>query len=477
MTVGAMTRLLVVTGSALALAACASHSTNVKIAEKPLPAAFASGSGGESIGNFGWRRFFPDENLQALIQGTLSANPDLKIALQRIELARAGVRQSTGALYPEISGVAGVGVAKVGRYTSEGAGNATTEITPGRPVPTPIGDFAIGLQASWEADVWGRLRSAREASVARYLASVEGTRFVASGLIADVALGYFELLALDHLQDVVAQTVLRQQEALDVVRLQMQAGRANELAVQQFAAQLAGTKALAVDTEGRIRQTENFLNFLRGTYTGSIQRSKAALLADVAPQLATGVPSELLRNRPDVREAEAEVEATKCDLSAARAAFYPRLTLSAGVGYQAFNPSYLFSTPESLVYSVGAGLIAPLVNRSAIEAQFDGAKALQIQAMYNYQKVVLGAYTEVVNALSRLEIGARMTALRRERQTAVSQTVDSADALYRAGKATYFEILLAQQNTLSAEVELIDALKEQHVAAVSLYRALGGGWR
>lgn len=462
---------------AVAALACAPRGEPPKVPEKPLPAAFADEPAGASVGLQSWRSFFADPDLQALIQGTLSDNLDLKLALQRVELARATVRMTSGARLPRVAGVGGVGVSKAGRYTPEGAGNASTEITPGRPVPTHVGDFGLGLQASWEVDAWGKLKSAHQASVARYLASVEGKHVVASSLVSDVAAAYFELVALDQARDVLEQTVVRQQEALEVVRLQMEAGRANELAVQQFAAQLASTQALAVDIELRIRQSEALLNLLRGSYTGAITRSKTSVLRDVAPRLASGVPSDLLRNRPDVRQAEAEVQAAKLDLKSARAAFFPSLTLSAGLGFQAFNPRYLFTTPESLVYGATAGLVAPLVNRSAIEAQFDFAKASQVQALYQYQKVVLVAYAEVVNAMSGLEAGARMTELRRKRRAAVAQTVESADALYRAGKATYVEVLLAQQNTLSAELELIEALKQQHLAGVTLYRSLGGGWR
>jgi NodT family efflux transporter outer membrane factor (OMF) lipoprotein len=456
--------------------ACASHSTDVKIPEKPVPKAFGLQPASGSVAPVRWRDFFVDEQLNALIQATLGANPDLHIALQRIELARAGVRDATGALLPRVNLAAGVGVQKYGRYTVEGAGNASTDITPGRPAPTHVGDFAIGLQSTWEVDVWGKLRNERRAAVARYLATVEGANFVITGLISDVAIAYFELLALDHTRDVLAQTVVRQQEALDVVRLQMLAGRANELAVQQFAAQLAGTKVLAAETELRIREVESRVNLLRGAYPQPIVRSKEALLRDVPPTLASGLPAQLLINRPDVREAELEVLAAKCDLQAARAAFLPSLSLSAGVGYQAFNPRFLFTTPESLVYSATAGLVAPLVNRSGIEAQFDSAKAFQIQAMYGYQKVVLTAFTEVVNALSRLKGSSRIAALRRERKSAVEQAVDTADALYRAGKASYFEVLIAQQSALSAELELIDSRRDQHLARIAVYKALGGGW-
>jgi outer membrane protein, multidrug efflux system len=461
----------------LMVVACASHSTDVKIPEKPLPKGFGVQPAAGSVATVRWRDFFVDEQLKALIQSTLGANPDLQIALQRIELARAGVRDATGALLPRVNLAAGVGVQKYGRYTVEGAGNATTDIAPGRPVPTHVGNFAVGLESTWEVDVWGKLRNERRAAVARYLATIEGVNFVTTGLISDVAIAYFELLALDHTRDVLAQTVVRQQEALDVVRLQMLAGRANELAVQQFAAQLAGTKVLAAETELRIHEVESRVNLLRGAYPQPIARSKEALLREVPPTLSSGLPAQLLTNRPDVREAELEVLAAKCDLKAARAAFLPSLTLSAGVGYQAFNPRFLFTTPESLVYSATAGLVAPLVNRSGIEAQFDSAKAFQIQAMYGYQKAVLMAFTEVVNALARLEGSARIAGLRRERKSAVEQAVDTADALYRAGKASYFEVLIAQQSALSAELELIDARRDQHLASIAVYKALGGGWR
>jgi outer membrane protein, multidrug efflux system len=453
------------------------HDVNVKVPEKPLPARFDAEAGPKSAASVSWREFFADAELNGLIGGAIAGSPDVKVALQRIELARAGVRHATGALLPQVSLAAGAGVQKYGRYTVEGAGNQGAEIAPGRAVPTHVPDFAIGLQSTWEVDAWGKLRNQRDAAVARYLASVEGTNLVITGLVADMARAYYELLALDLTHDVLKQTLVRQQEALEVVRLQKQAGRANELAVQQFQVQLTNTQALELETLARVREAEVRINLLRGSYPQAVVRRKEALLADVAPTLATGVPSELLRNRPDIRAAELEIQAAKCDLHAARAAFYPSLTIAAGVGYQAFNPRFLFSTPESLVYSATAGLVAPLVNRSAIEAQFAGAKAYQIQAMYEYQRAVLVAYAEVASGLSGLKSSSELISLRRAQKTAIEQSVSTADDLYRAGKASYFEVLMAQQSTLSIELQLIEALKARRAASVGIYQALGGGWR
>lgn len=456
---------------------CAGTSTDVEVPQKPIPRAFSGSGAGSSIGAMGWRGYFADDQLKQLIAGTLEANPDLHVALQRIEVARAGVRQSTGALLPQVSAGIGAGISKPSRYTTEGSGNATTDIVPGRPTPNPVADLSVGLEATWEIDAWGKLRSMRESAVAQYLATIAGAQFVRTSLVSEVASSYFELLALDHTLDVLRRTKDQQEEAVVGVRLQKEAGRANELAVRQFVAQLASTKALEAGVVARIVESENRLNALMGRYPRAISRNKAAFNAEVPSAVATGVPSDLLENRPDVRAAELQLRSAKCDLDAAHAAFFPSLQITAGVGLAAFEPKYLLSTPGSIFYSSTVGLVAPLVNRSAIEAQFDAAKALQIEAMYNYQKVVLDAYVEVANGVTTLDSDAKVVEFKKEQKANIEQTAELAGVLYRAGKAGYFEVLIAQQNALDADLQLIDALRSQHLTGVRIYRALGGGWR
>ncbi len=458
------------------LGACAPSLESANVRELALPASFEHTSAGASIATVDWRAYFADEGLSALVAEALANNLDLQIALQRIEIARASIRASTDALLPQISAAVGAGVTRYGRYTTDGSGNATTEITPGRLTPNPVGELSIGLQASWEADLWGRLRSLRGSARAQYLASIEGTNIVITNLVAEVAVHYYDLLAQDHVRDILRETIARQTQAVEMVRVQKEAGRANELAVQQFEAQLVETMALDAQTSQRIREAENRLNVLLGRMPGPIARAKEKLHREV-PVIATGVPSELLRNRPDIREAELRVESSRFDLAAARAAFYPRLTITADAGYGAFDPRYLISTPDSIVASLAAGLVAPLVNRRAIEAEFAAARSTQVQAMYEYQSVVLKSFAEVATGLSAIEQSAQIVELRKRKQAAVATTVETADALFRAGKASYFEVLLAQQNTLEAEIELVEALRDQQVASVGIYKALGGGWR
>lgn len=458
-------------------AGCRGISTEVAIPDKPMPAAFDGESASRSVAQISWRRWLGDAQLNGLVAEALRNNQDLQIALQRIESARAGARAASGVLLPQVALSLGSSLQRFGLYTSEGASNATTEITPGRPIPNPLPDFAVGLQASWEVDIWGKLRNQRESAVAQYLATIEGTNLVITSLVSDVASTYFELLALDHLREVLRQSVARQREALEVVRLQKAAGRANELAVQQFDAQLAQTQALELESARDTVETENRINLLLGRYPRAIARSKDVLFTESPANAATGLPSELLRNRPDIREAELQVRASKFDLKAARAAFFPNINLSASVGFEAFNPTFLFRVPGSLTYSMAGGLLAPLVNRRALEAQFAGAKANQIQAMHSYQRTILIAYVEVVNALSNIRHTEQILAFKKAQKAAMVQAVSAADMLFRAGKASYLEVLVAQQGALRADLDLVEIWKRRRVANVVVYKALGGGGR
>jgi multidrug efflux system outer membrane protein len=461
----------------LALCGACAGAPPVKVPEQKTPQRFNVESSGPSAATIEWRDYFADPGLVSLIRQALETNLDLRIALQRIELARAGVAASTGALLPQVDLSMGVGVRKFGLYTMDGAGNATTDITPGRRIPTHLPDYAIGLTSTWEIDLWGKLRSQRKSAVAQYLATVEGANLVITSLVADIATSYYELLAVDHARGVLQSAIERQKQALEVVKAQKAAGRGTELAVQQFEAQLADTRAIEQELAQLSTETENRINLLIGRFPGPVSRSKDALFGAVPGTISAGVPSELLRNRPDIREAERLVEASKYDVAAARKAFYPSLTLSAGVGFQAFTPRYLFTTPESLVYNVAGGLVAPLINRAALKAQLSGASAAQLQAIYEYQRAILTAYAEVVNGLTNVKNTRQALTFKNEQRTALQRAVETADTLYRAGQATYLEVLLAQQNTLQADLELIETQKRERIATVVVYKALGGGWR
>ncbi|MGZ8158640.1 MAG: efflux transporter outer membrane subunit [Methylobacter sp.] len=457
---------------------CSTLNTDLSIPEKDMPASFQNQKNNAgAIAGIKWRQYFSDALLQKLIDTALSNNMDLQMALQRIEMSRSSVKLANGALLPQVGLNAGGSVRRFGLYTMDGAGNASTEITPGQTVPVNLPDMYVGLQSSWEVDIWGKLRNQRKSAISQYLSSIEGTNFVISNLVADVAIYYNELLALDNELDIIRQTIQKQQEALEVVKLQKEAGRANELAVQQFNAQLLNTQALEKNVQQQITESENKINFLLGRYPQAIERAKDVFFKDMPQQISAGVPSELLANRPDVREAEFQIEASKFDLKAAKAAFYPNFNITASFGFQAFNPEFLFSSPASIAYSVMGTLVAPLINMKALEAQFNTAKANQLTAMYNYQKTILNAYVEVANELSNIQNLQQINALKKQQSEVLKQAVDTSNELYKYARASYLEVLIAQQNALQANLELIQATKQQRLSTINIYKALGGGWR
>ena len=191
----------------------------------------------------------------------------------------------------------------------------------------------------------------------------------------------------------------------------------------------------------------------------------------------TGIPSQLLANRTDIKQAERALVASKIDVQVARAEFFPSLFITAGTGYLAFNPKYFLQTPQSLLYSLAGDLIGPLVNKKAIKANFNSANAKQIQAVYNYERTILQAYIEVANQVSNISNLKRSYNLKEQQVQALIQSIDISTNLFRSARADYMEVLLTQRDALEARFELVETKKEQMRARINIYRALGGGWR
>jgi len=425
-----------------------------------------------------WKDYFKDQNLVDLIDVALKNNQELNITLQEIEIAKNDIRVKKGLLLPTVGVRAGAGVEKVGRYTSQGAGDATTEIKPGVETPDPLGDFTISAYANWEVDIWKKLRNSKKAALNRYLATVEGKNFVITNLIAEVADSYYELLALDNQLDIVKQTIKLQTNALEIVKIQKQAARATELGVKKFEAEVLTSQSMEFDILQQIKEAENKINFLLGRYPQEIKRTNSTNFLSLLPAaVSSGIPSQLLANRPDVKQAELELVAAKLDVKVARAEFYPSLDISAAVGVQAFKPSYLFTFPESLLYSLAGDLAAPLINRNAIKAEFASANARQLQALYNYDRTVLNAYLEVSNQLSKIENLQKGYDLKSKQVDALNTSIDVSNDLFKSARVDYFEVLMTQRDALEAKLELVDTKKEQLNAAVHVYRDLGGGWK
>lgn len=428
-------------------------------------------------GTVPWRNFFTDPNLVTLIDTALKNNQELLIALQNIEIAKSNVLYTKGRLKPTVAAKLGAGVDKAGRYTSEGAGNATTEIEPGKEMPEPLGNFEGGLVADWEVDIWKKLRTEKESSIAHYLSTVEGKNFVLSTLIAEVADHYYELLSLDNQLQIIHQYIDLQKKALEIAKVQKHAMAATELAVKKFEAELAKSKATEYDILQQITEKENEINALLGRYPQPIVRSSEGMMNTIPQTVFTGLPAELLANRPDIKQAELELKAAKLDVEAARKEFYPSLAISASLGLNAFKPSYLVKMPESVAFGLAGELAGPLINKSAIKANFQTADARQLQALYEYDKTVINAYLEVANLMSKVKNMDQYYQLKHQESQSLDQAIDIANQLFRNSRADYLEVLMNQRDALDAKMELIDAKEKQLSTVVDIYKSLGGGWK
>jgi outer membrane protein TolC len=337
----------------LTFTGCKTPDLLVKTENKNVPGAFNGTTANDTVstGKMKWKEYFTDKYLTTLIDTALVNNQELNITLQEIEISRNEVRARKGEYLPFIGLKGSAGFDKVGRYTNIGALEANTEIKPGKEMPEPLQDYAIGAYATWEIDIWNKLHNAKKAAVSRYLSSVEGKNFVVTNLISEIANSYYELLALDNQLAIVKQNIGIQTNAFEIVKLQKESARVTELAVRRFEAQLLNTQGLQYTIQQKITETENKINFLVGRFPQPVKRSSEPLSSLMPNIVHTGIPSQLLENRPDVKQAELELMASKLDVKVARARFYPSLGISAGIGYQAFNPSYLIK-PQSLLYSL-----------------------------------------------------------------------------------------------------------------------------
>ena len=444
---------------------------------KAVPASFDKSTDTINTVAIPWRTYFKDPNLVSLIDAALKNNQELQITLQEIEIAKNEIRVRKGAFLPKVGVGVGGGIEKVGRYTSQGAGDASTQIMPGKEMPDPLGDLKIAAYANWEVDIWKKLRNSKKAAVSRYLATVEGKNFVLTNLISEIATSYYELLALDSQLEIVKQNISLQSNALEIVKIQKEAARATELAVQKFEAEVMASKSMEFDILQNIKETENKINFLLGQYPQEIKREKTNFMRLLPTMVQAGIPSQLLANRPDIKQAELELTAAKLDVKTARAEFYPSLNISASIGVNAFKPSYLFTMPESLLYSLAGDLVAPLLNRNALKAEYSSANARQIQALYNYERTILNAYLEVSSQMSKISNLEKRYDLRSKQVAALNRSIDVAGDLFKSARADYFEVLMTQRDALESNLELIETKKEQLNAAVMVYKSLGGGWR
>jgi multidrug efflux system outer membrane protein len=462
------------------MTACSNLKTIEVAPPQPMPASYTGATDTTNVSAIPISAYFADSYLLRLIDTALTANPDILSALQRVEIANANLKYNGMLILPNVTLNANAGLEKYGDYTMNGVGNYDTNLSPNinsnQRIPNPTPDYFLGFRSAWEVDLWGKLRSRKKAAFNRFLASQSGYKMITTSLTAQIASANYQLLALDNELKVIRKNVVFQTNALEIIKIQKLGGRATELAVQQFLAQLKRTQGLEFQVLQQITETENQLNFLTGRFSKTIVRDTSINTLKLPSVLKAGVPSQLLLNRPDIQEAEFELRAMNADIKAVHAAFFPSLTISPYVGFNAFASSLLFNS-GSFTYGILGGITAPIFNRKLIKANYNRTVAEGKQALYSYQKTVLNSYQEVFNSLKSIENYKQMYTQKQQEVEALNNAVSVANDLYLVGRANYLEVITAQRNVLDAELELANTKKNIFIGAINLYRSVGGGWK
>lgn len=456
------------------LAACKTPAITGKQESLSTPVAYSNSQDTANSANIQWRNYFKDPLLIALIDSALHNNQELNITMQEIAISQNEIMARKGEYLPflNLRGVAAR--VKEGEYTWNGISEKSLKSNPDG-APKYIGNFMAGAYFSWELDVWKKLHNAKKAAALRYLSTIEGKNFMVTNIIAEIASSYYELMGLDNLLAIVQQNIELQSSALHVVKLEKEAAKVSQLAVNRFEAQLLNTKNLQYAIKQNIVEAENRINFLVGRFPQPVLRNAVDFNSMATDPIFAGVPSQLLDKRPDIRQAELGLAAAKLDVQAAKANFYPSFSLTSALGFESFNPKHLIK-PQSILYDLGGDLVAPLINKNAIKATYLNANAAQIQAAYNYERSILSAYIEVMNQLSQMENYAKSYETKLKEVDILTQSIGISNKLFSSARADYIEVLLTQREALDSKIELIETKLKQLAVKVNLYRALGGGW-
>jgi outer membrane protein, multidrug efflux system len=442
-----------------------------------LPQNVSGANGKDNSAQIPVKEFFNDPKLTSLVDQALVGNQQLRILAEDIAIANNEIMRRRGAYLPFLSLGPSASLTKYSFNTLEGADNLQNIPLNASHFPVPLPNFLLAPQVSWQIDIWRQLRNARDAQALRFLGTIDGRNYVVTSLVAEIAQNYYMLMSLDQRLENLNYVIALQEQSLEIARSQKEGVRGTELPVQRFLAEVRKNQSEKLIIIQQIIEVENRINFLAGRYPQRVERNSAGFIDLALPKLSVGVPSQLLQNRPDIRQAERELAATGIDVRVARANFFPRLLITAGVGYEAFNPKYLFLTPESLIYNVAGGLTAPFINRNGIKADYLNANARQLQELYDYQRVILNAFTEVVNRVNQVRNYSISVAFRKQQVQALQTSVAVAGILFVNARVDYMDVLFAQRDLWQARRDLIETKQQQLAGIVNAYQALGGGWQ
>ena len=417
-----------------------------------------------SSANVSWRNIFTDATLQGHINKALSNNLDVRVAMQNVASAQAYLKQSKAAQLPTLS---------VGANYTRSTNSINAMGGMGERTYNNLWD--ITGAASWETDIWGKLSAQRRASYASYLATVEAQKAVQSEVVATLATAYYQLLMLDEQKKVLEQTIDFRQKSLETTKSLKEAGSTTEVATKQIEALVYNAQAQLVTIGNSIWALENTICVLLGEEPHAIERTTLAE-QQFPTEFKQGYAAKLLQNRPDVARAELSLRNAFELTNVARAAFYPTLTLSARGGISSTELDTWISA-KSIFANFVAGLAQPILNRRQIRTQYEVQQIAQETALLNFKKAVLSAGKEVSDAMQNFSTQTEFIELKTKEMKAYQEATDYSKQLFDSGMVNYLEVITAEVNRLNAELSVANAQFTRMQYGITLYKALGGGWR
>lgn len=473
-----MRRLILTTLTALSLTACM-MGPDYKRPDMPAAEAWRlSPPASESIANLAWWELLQDSALQGLIRTALVENLDLRVAVATIEQYQAQLTITRFDLAPSVTAI-GTGAYSHSTSNAIGipAGAGAVSIPSGfRSGATDFASEFGGAGVKWELDVWGRIRRSIEAAHAQLLGQIENQRAIVIGLVSNVAQAYFELRALDLQIDITKRTLKAWDESVRISRIRYQHGDIPKLDLNQFEAERASTAAQLADLEQQVVQKENLLSVLLGHRPMSIPRGAGLTEQIMPPDVPPGLPSELLRRRPDILMAEQELASATANIGVAQAQRFPAVSLTGNAGISALHLTGLAGLGPFGAFGALTSVSAPLFNATALGYQVQASEAKMRQALAAYQRTILSAFQDVENALIAVQKARDKRSAQEQQVEALQSALGFASQRYQGGRASYLDVLTAQRNLFGAELALADTRRAQLTSTVQLYKALGGGW-
>jgi NodT family efflux transporter outer membrane factor (OMF) lipoprotein len=425
-----------------------------------------------SIADLQWKNFFTDAALQKLIDSAIVKNYDMQVAVKNIEASELQFKQVKWNYAPTL----GLNVTASTNRPSDNSINGLSIKQYG--IGTKhIEDYNANLALSWEADIWGKIRSQNREALALYLQTNEAKRAVQTNIVSSVSQGYYNLLMLDEQLNIAKKNVKLNDSTLRIIKLQYDAGQVTLLGVQQAQAQLEAAAQLVPQFERDINVQENGLSILAGRLPDAIERSVTLNDITFPETLSAGVPSAMVSRRPDVRSSELALNVANARVGIAKAQLYPSLTITGQGGLNSFKSSNWFNIPASLFGTVAGGIAQPLLQRKQLRTQYEVAKVNREKSVIQFRQSVLNAVGEVSDALVRLQKLKEQQTIAANRVKTLQQATSNASMLFKNGLANYLEVITAQSNVLQGELELASIKMAQLSANAELYRSLGGGWK